>query len=390
MKKNIYLFYSISFLETFVFTTAIWAFFFTSYLNFSFGQALFLITLSGITATIFEVPSGVWADRFGRKKLYILGTILLILNLVFWALSTSFCCFIIAGIINGIGGAIISGNLEALVHDNLEEEGNEKEFRDIGSNSYISVFLGRAISASVSGFLFVVNPLLPVYFTLFSKIIILILTIFLKEPTQILSVHKNDFLHLKETFNFLLKHKFIFNFMLILGLLSGIGNVYFFTQQPYFRQLGFSIEFIGIIFTIGALFSALGSYLFKKISNYFNDKQILNIMLLMVFFVSVLFSLFQREFALVAVIIVSIMFGFVMTFGNNFLIHKVPKNQKSTILSTFSFFIIICYSFFNIILSLIIGKVGLVNIYFVNIALIIFLIIFNLWTFNRQEIGMLK
>jgi hypothetical protein len=31
--------------------------------------------------------------------------------------------------------------LEALIHDNLEEEGNEKEFRNIGSNSYISVFL---------------------------------------------------------------------------------------------------------------------------------------------------------------------------------------------------------------------------------------------------------
>lgn len=388
MKKNINLFYIISFLKTFVFTTAIWAFFFTIYLNFSFWQALFLITIVWIISTLFEVPFWTWADRFWRKKMYILWTLLLVINLIFWCFATNFWSFIIAWIIAWLWNAIVSWNLEAMIHDWLEDQKNEKEFKNIASNSYIFIFLWRALATSISWLLFIFNPLLPIYLTLISTILILLFAFFLKEPKQILSEHKDNISHLKESIWFLIKYKFILIFMTILWLLSWLWNIYFFTQQPYFKELWFSIEFIWITFTIWALFSALGSFIFKKISDKISDKIILNLLLLMTLVACVLFALFWKIFAIFWLVILSLMFWFIMTFWNNFLIHKVPKNQKSTILSIFSLFITIWYSWINIILSWIIWFLWLYYIYLIIILLVLLLLIFNLLTFNRLQISL--
>jgi predicted MFS family arabinose efflux permease len=353
-------------------------------LHFTLGQAIFLITFSSIISAFFEVLSWAWADRFWRKKLFLIWIFLVIIELLFWLFTKNFYFFILSEVTAWIWSAIMSGNLEALVHDKLEEEWKENEFKNITANSYTAIFIWRALATSVSGFLFILNPVLPVLLTLVSYIIIFLLTLNLDEPKQILSEHKDNFSHLKETLNFLKWQKVLVIFMLILWILSGLWNIYYFTQQPYYKWIWFDIEHVWLLFALWAIFSAIWSNIFKKISNKLDDKQILNIMLVMIFWSSILFSLFSKIWAILALIIISIMFWFIMTFWNNFIIWKTPKNQKSTILSVFSLMITIWYSFFNIILSLIIDELWIFNIYLVNIFLIILLIIFNLFTFNKS------
>lgn len=384
MKKNIYIFYLISFFQTLTFTTAIWSFFFTSYLTFSFWQALFLITLVWITSIIFEIPTWAWADRFWRKNMFILWTSFILLNLVFWSLASNFYLFIFSSILCWIWYALTSWNLEALIHDKLEEENNRDEFKNISANSFSILFLGRALSASISWLLFVINPLLPIQLTILSTIIILIFALNLNEPKQVISNHKNNFSHLKETWNYLKRNKFMILFMINLWLISWLGNIYFFTQQPYFLSIWYSIEFIWLTFTIWALFSSLGSYLFKKFNKYFSDKQIIYIMLSLIFISSIIYAIFIKSIALIALCFLSIMFWFVVTFWNNYLIKKSPKNQKSTILSIFSFFLTLWYSVFNIILAISFDKVWINIIYYIIIFLISILIILNIFIFNRK------
>jgi hypothetical protein len=213
----------------------------------------------------------------------------------------------------------------------------------------------------------------------------MILSVFLEESKQVLSEHKDNISHLRESIWFLIKHRSILMFMIIVWLLSGLSNIYFFTQQVYFRELWFSIEFIWITFTLWALFSALWSYIFKKISNQLTDTSILNLMLFTALAWSILFALFWQIYAILWLMLISIISGFVMTFWNNFLIQKVPKNQKSTILSIFSLSITIGYSWFNIILSWVIWFLWLPIVYTLTVCLIWALIILNMFTFNRIQ-----
>lgn len=384
MKKNILNYYAISFFTTFNFTTAIWTFFFTSYLNFSLSQAIFLVTLPWIISTLLEIPSWAWADRFWRKKLYILWTLMYVIELIIWIFSHNFYLFILSAVICWIWIAIQSGNIEAIIHDKLEEEWKENDFKSIWSNAYFYIFFWRAISASISWILYVFHPLIPILLTLISTLIILFLAINIEKPKQILSFHETNLSHFKETFWFLNKNTILIVFITIISLLSWIWNIYYFTQQEYFKNIEFSIEFIWIIFTIWAIISWIWSLIYSKISNILNEKQILNSIIFLVFFASILFVVWWKFLWFLAIILNSLMFWFIMPFWNNFLIQKSPKSQKSTILSIFNFSITIWYTSLNLILILALNFIDLITFYKICIFLIILLIIWNFLTFNKM------
>ena len=121
MNKNIKIYYITEFLGALVFSTPIWTFFFTLHLGFSMGWAVFITTLGGFMNFLFEIPTGSWADRFGRKKLYITGLFIGIIGMSFYLWADSVYLFILSATIIGFGSALMTGNIEAMIHDKLEE-----------------------------------------------------------------------------------------------------------------------------------------------------------------------------------------------------------------------------------------------------------------------------
>lgn len=121
MEKNIKIYYITEFLNALVFSIPIWTFFFTLHLGFSMGWAVFIGTLGGFMNFLFEIPTGSWADRYGRKKLYITGLIISIIGTSFYLWADILYLFIFSATITGFGSALMSGNIEAMIHDSLEE-----------------------------------------------------------------------------------------------------------------------------------------------------------------------------------------------------------------------------------------------------------------------------
>lgn len=385
LKRNIRLFYIISFLKACIFITSIWTFFFTTYLTFSFHTALIIIILSGIVSFIFEIPSWAWADRFWRKKMYFLGISLIILSYSFWLFSKDLYLFIFSAILNWLWFAITSWNFEALIHDSLEGKWKWDKFKDIWANSYIFIFSWRTFSSLLAWYLFVINPLLPIYFTILAYILVFILLFFVIDWWQIKSHSLDTKTHIKEWFRFLLKNYFLLYFIIIISLISSIWNMYWLTFQPYFKQIWFSIENIWIIFAITGVFSALWAYFIKKMQDIFTEKNIIFIMLFLLFISWFLIQFFNIYLAVIGVIIISITLGFVMSFWNNVLIKKSPKTHKSTILSIFSFAITILITIFLIISWFIVDHFWLFKLYLWNIALIILLFIFSIIKLKNIE-----
>lgn len=386
MQTNIHYFYFLRFLETCVFTTAIWSFFFTDYLHFSFGNGLFLITLTGIVSLLFDIPSWAWADRFWRKKVYVCWTLLLMMEMIIWYTSQNYYVFIFWSILAWIGSAMISWNLEALIHDDINEKRGKVEFKNILASSYIMVFLWRAFATSVSWFLFIIHPLLPVFATFLCLCLISMLVSRMHESKQILSFHISTLSHLEETWKFLKDHKSIGLFIILVSTLSGIWNVFYFTQQPYYLFLWFNIPSIGILFTLWALSSALGWYTFKHISSWFSENQILSILEIMTLLAAGCFVFFTPETAIIWVIVLSLMFGSIMTFWQSYVIERVPKHQKSTILSIFSASITFSYSLSNLCLIFLTDTVSLTTLYQIQVFLIVILLIgtnFTSFRFDR-------
>lgn len=80
------------------------------------------------TVTALEVPSGVVADRLGRKGTLLVGALLNGLGCFVFALSFDYATFVLGEILFALGTALISGADSALLYDSLAAEGRQSEY----------------------------------------------------------------------------------------------------------------------------------------------------------------------------------------------------------------------------------------------------------------------
>ncbi|WP_312034472.1 MFS transporter [Actinoplanes sp. TBRC 11911] len=82
-----------------------------------------LFALWSVVSFVAEIPSGALADTWSRRKLYALGEWLTAAGYAVWIVWPAYPGFALGFVLWGVGGALGSGTLEALVYDELQAEG---------------------------------------------------------------------------------------------------------------------------------------------------------------------------------------------------------------------------------------------------------------------------
>jgi MFS family permease len=387
MNNNIKIYYITGFLGALVFSTPIWTFFFTQYLWFSIGTAIFLTTLNGLMNFVFDIPTSAWADRYGRKKIYIVWLFTELVGISFYLWAHTIPLFILSTIITGFGSAIMSGNIEAMIHDYLEDIKKEWEYPKIQTNGYFFFFISRALACILWGFLFTIQPLLPYELTILCMITSLPLIFFFQESKQQLSSEKTNTSHILKALSYITKRKDILYVIIASTLLSSIWNIYWFTYQPYLQWIGYSISFIGISFAIASVFSAIGSLILKKLQwKGYKEIDILQYLIAWLFFASIWFYLSilnKSVFWILPIMLLSILSGFVMSIGNSYIVSNVPKTHKSTSLSIFSFSITFGYFLFSWWIGFLIVILSITNVYMGIFIFTLFLLPLNYFILRK-------
>ncbi|MCP5055710.1 MAG: MFS transporter [bacterium] len=90
-----------------------------------------MIAIFYLAVVLLEVPSGVLADRFGRRRLLVTGAFANVLACVMLATAFDFLAFAMAQVLLAIGTATVSGANSALLFDRLAAEGREKDYARI-------------------------------------------------------------------------------------------------------------------------------------------------------------------------------------------------------------------------------------------------------------------
>ena len=97
-----------------------------------------------ITLVAISVPLGIVADRYGRRKMLILGNIAASLSLIGFALTTNLALILFAGVVEGVGEAAFAVSASALLTDKAGDQKRTVAFS-------LAAFLGW-ISGAVGGF----------------------------------------------------------------------------------------------------------------------------------------------------------------------------------------------------------------------------------------------
>src|SRR3712207_2434877 len=92
------------------------------------GQVSVLLALWSATAVLAEVPSGALADRWSRRSALVLAGLLQAAGYLLWIAFPGFLGFAAGLVVWGLGGALVSGAFEALLHDGLTAVGAGGQF----------------------------------------------------------------------------------------------------------------------------------------------------------------------------------------------------------------------------------------------------------------------
>src|SRR3989344_4440960 len=118
--RNIKLFYFLNFFTDFVFFAPVAIIYFAKVTG-SYALGMSIFSIAYISSAIFEIPTGVVSDIFGRRLTVIFGALASVFCIVLYAIGATYWILVIGAVFQWVSRAFYSGNNDALLHDTLRE-----------------------------------------------------------------------------------------------------------------------------------------------------------------------------------------------------------------------------------------------------------------------------
>lgn len=306
-------------------------------------EANLVMSVIMFTIFLFEIPTGVISDLFGRKKSFAISLILMIIAKIVFLLSFNLLGFCIGAVIDGVAFAFSSGSLEAWVVDEVKKNGMEKFqtiFASVGKYSrYASIIAGF-----IGGYLITRSYS---YVWILSAIFLIICTIivlkyveedksnFVKKKMNV----KEGWKGMKEITQKSLKECRKNSLLLFLILLASfealfLGGCF----QLWTKHIPEVISINGIISWVWALLAVsaiIGNTIVQKMN--WKDESRLTIVMILNSLTSIIFiaaGLFKNGWAIIAVFMLkNIITGIKRPIIGSVLNENIDDRNRSTILS---------------------------------------------------------
>ncbi len=220
------------------------------------GEAFFALAI-----LLSEVPTGVIADRVGRKKSLLIAESLVAFSFIYLALANSFLEVVFVQIVIGIGMAFASGANQAILYDTLKVFKKEKDYKRIYGRARTIQYTTSIITNILGGFL---ATLFGLFFPIlmggfFAILSVLNLTLFIEPPRgkkRTKSLHE----HTWKAFVYIWKHPLV-RYTIIFSMILGVGQkLSFHTLNPYWDLMGVPVALFGVALACHNLLAALFSH----------------------------------------------------------------------------------------------------------------------------------
>lgn len=230
-------------------------------------QIGFTFALFFVACNLFEIPSSIIADKFSRKKVVMVALIFFLFCNGIFLFSQSQVAFIIHMILAGIGVALFSGTVEALLYDELKAIGQEGKYQKAIGFYQIALSLALSTSLFLGAFLVQYGYYVIVVISLSLAFASLcVFTLFMKETPRTKAVDEAH--SFREIFTegrrAITQNKSVL-FLALISLVFGstaftLGDMAIVTSM----ELGWLKENIAKVFGINTLFEAGITYIFIK------------------------------------------------------------------------------------------------------------------------------
>ena len=237
----------------------------------SLGQIAIVFIAYRIGKLIFEVPTGVVADVYGRKFSTLLGVVLTYLVWIAMAFSSGFEAILVLYFLMGVFVTLVTGAEEAWAYDWLKYNKSENLFTKLNSRGQMIAGAGYMIAPLIGGLLATKIALSSII--IISGILGVVITglrVPVKDEHFVRGPHvkRSDFwLTLTSGMNFVRKTPLYLYLIVAATSTVIVYTVWKVIEQPFLFSIGVSYELIGIVISAMALTSILAPMISLRMEN---------------------------------------------------------------------------------------------------------------------------
>jgi MFS family permease len=350
----IYAFYTIFFIERGQTTT----------------EVALLIALWSVFAIAFEVPSGILADRWNRRNMLALSSVLQGLCFVIWFFSHDFFLFAAGFVFWALAGAFTSGTEEALIYDNLKSDNREEDFTSVYGKArffeHAGSIAGIASAGAIANFINIeVIALISAAICFINVIFALLLREKNFYSEQLAEKDESFIGTLKESTSFLKGNNIALGFIVFLALFASLGAYLDEFDALIINDFKLNTIWVSVILTVRFIFAALGDVLAPIVQKKLRSAR-------SIFIMFVFSCIFLAGFAFIWNQYAILLFGFsmmIMAITEILFIDKLQKEiqeeARSTVLSFYGVAQNIVMIVFSLMYALLVKIVTLSQVYII-------------------------
>lgn len=235
-----------------LFFNAIKVLFLTQVKGFSNANVVFMESIYAFFKMTLQIPMTVIVSKLGTRKSVILGNIFWILEMVLILFSKNYFMIILSQLASAIGWSCKSIAEAPMLNKSIPEGHLKgKIFSKIDSKGYSRYCYISAITTVIAGFLYEINPYIPVIFTIVFMVFALIISFnFIDIKEEKVKTVKESINEVKDGFIFILKSPRLKSLLLMLGFMWGMICLFGTYQTTLLKDINVSATFIGIILAI--------------------------------------------------------------------------------------------------------------------------------------------
>ena len=333
-------------------------------------QIGFIWSLVLFSQMIFDYPTGSFADKYGRLRIFTIGMIFMGIATIIIAKSYNVLMLYISGILLGLGESQVSGTLFPWFVNSISIENNKEKQEYIFKINAQSQFLTNIIgvltgfiisffnidyktSLIISGILYIINGVF-IYFSFEDN---------KSTETDLVKIGKKSLL-------FFIKERKLWIYTLALTSSYSFYSIYLFIWQPVGKSLGITGSRLGSVYSLYLISFAISAFISKR-----NIKEFVYVLCTSLIPVSLIVIYCSHNLILYLVGIVSLGFNYkmamlkIMGTVHNFISNEVRSSVISLVSSLSSVFLIG--------LQIIIGKIlDTKNLFYLQILCIFIGIIY--------------
>lgn len=295
-------------------------------------EVMILQSIFSITTVLLEVPSGLMADRYGRRNVLIAASFMSLAGLAIYCIADDFYSFLVAELSMAVWIAFMSGADSALLYDSLKVLKREDEYSRIWGNIQFYSLVFLAVVNILGGVIASHGLRYTLYASLPFSMIAFASSFFFTDPARRLSTESLR-QQLRVTASVFSLRSPLLWIMVYGGLIFAFNQGGLWIYQPYFRASGIEIVYFGALFAAFQVVAALAGKYSWWFQAHIGENRLLVLLLVVSTVASILLGVHVAIYSFVFVFLHQVVRGIFGILVSNQINKRVSTEIRASVLS---------------------------------------------------------